>query len=207
MKTTTKVGGGLSLAAVAIISSVISLEGGFTTDPRDRGNWTTGVIGQGELKGTNYGISAMAYPSVDIKNLTKDQATYIYVTDYINRPGYSEIINLSHVVGQKVVDAGVNAGTARSSRWFQSALNAYNLGGKSYPIITVDGKVGPGTVAAFANLQRIRGKVKACELVLKAMDAQQGYHYLTVSNSSTYAVGWFDHRIGNVPVERCKEDK
>ena len=44
-------------------------EGGFTNDPNDRGNWTSGKIGVGELKGTKYGISAMAYPLEDIKNI------------------------------------------------------------------------------------------------------------------------------------------
>jgi len=34
---------------------VIGHEGGYTDDPRDRGNWTGGATGRGELKGTKYG--------------------------------------------------------------------------------------------------------------------------------------------------------
>ena len=48
---------------------LIGHEGEFTNDPKDRGNWTTGVIGRGQLKGTKFGISAMTYPHLDIINL------------------------------------------------------------------------------------------------------------------------------------------
>ena len=49
---------------------LIDHEKGLSLDPKDRGNWTTGVIGKGELKGTKYGVSAMSYPHLDIRNLT-----------------------------------------------------------------------------------------------------------------------------------------
>lgn len=49
---------------------VIGEEGGYSNDPTDPG---------GETK---YGISHRAYPSIDIKNLTLDQAKAIYHSDY-----------------------------------------------------------------------------------------------------------------------------
>ena len=68
--------------------------------------------------------------------------------------------------------------------------------------------VGPSTTAAFAALAKKRGNRKACELVLKLMDAQQGAEYLhltqTVNRSlESFMVGWVDNRVGNVPLERC----
>ena len=33
-------------------------EGGLSLDPNDRGNWTGGKKGSGELRGTKYGIAA-----------------------------------------------------------------------------------------------------------------------------------------------------
>lgn len=194
-------------AAAAIIAAVVAVEGGYTNDPRDRGNWSTGVIGQGELKGTKYGISAMAYPSVDIKNLTQEEATNLYIRDYITKPGYGDLITLSPVVGQKVVDAGVNAGTYRASLWFQTTMNSLSRDGKDFPKLTLDGKIGKGSVSAYASLQRVRGKVKACELTLKLMDAQQATHYMGLSTAKDYLVGWVDHRVGNVPLTRCLEDR
>lgn len=198
---------GLTGATAAILAAVFAMEGGLTTDPKDRGNWTTGVIGQGELKGTNFGISAMAFPSVDIKNLTQEQATNIYVTNYINKPGFGDIITLSPAVGQKVVDAGVNAGTSRSSRWFQQSMNSLSRGGVDFPQINVDGKIGAGTIKSFETLRRIRGNVRACELTLKLMDAQQATHYTSLTKTPQYIPGWVDHRIGNVPLSKCQEDK
>lgn len=198
---------GLTGATAAILAAVFAMEGGLTTDPKDRGNWTTGVIGQGELKGTNFGISAMAFPSVDIKNLTREQATNIYVTNYINKPGFGDIITLSPAVGQKVVDAGVNAGTSRSSRWFQQSMNHLSRGGVDFPQINVDGKIGAGTIQAFESLRRVRGKVRACELTLKLMDAQQATHYTSLVKTPQYIPGWIDHRISNVPLSKCQEDE
>lgn len=49
---------------------VVGLEGGYTNNAKDPG---------GETK---YGISKKAYPSVDIQNLTLDQAKGIYAKDY-----------------------------------------------------------------------------------------------------------------------------
>ena len=40
----------------------LGCEGGFTVNPRDRGNWTGGEIGVGKFNGTNFGLSAAAYP-------------------------------------------------------------------------------------------------------------------------------------------------
>jgi lysozyme family protein len=198
---------GLSTTVAAVVAAIFAVEGGFTLDQNDRGNWTSGVVGQGELKGTNHGISAMAYPTLDIKNLTQEEATNIYIRDYISKPGYGDLITLSPAVGQKVVDAGVNAGTSRSSRWFQQSMNSLSRGGVDFPQINVDGKIGPGSIKSFEALRRIRGNVRACELTLKLLDAQQAIHYTSLSNFPQYVPGWIDHRIGNVPLSKCQEDK
>lgn len=54
---------------------VVGLEGGYVNDPKDPG---------GETK---WGISKRAYPTLDIKNLTLEQAQQIYLTDYWDRCG------------------------------------------------------------------------------------------------------------------------
>jgi lysozyme family protein len=53
-----------------IFKKVIGHEGGYVDDKDDRG---------GETK---YGVSKKAYPNVDIKNLTLENAQEIYYTDY-----------------------------------------------------------------------------------------------------------------------------
>ena len=52
------------------IPIVLENEGGYVNDPADPG---------GETK---YGISKRSYPALDIKNLTVEQATAIYLRDF-----------------------------------------------------------------------------------------------------------------------------
>lgn len=90
---------------------VVGEEGGYTCDPDDAGNWTSGVCKAGLLRGTKYGISAKSYPSLDIKNLTLEAAREIYRRDYWAplgcdaRPWGAALC---------VFDAGVNQGVARA---------------------------------------------------------------------------------------------
>ena len=196
--TKTKVAGGSSAVLASIIAAIFAMEGGYVFNPSDPGGETNHGITKAVA--VDYGYTG------SMRALDKDTATNIYVTNYINKPGYRELIAISHVVGHKVVDAGVNAGTSRSSRWLQEALNSLNRGGKDYPPIYVDGIVGSGTINAYAGLQKARGKVLACEMVIKLMDAQQAAHYMSLKHLSMFTPGWVSHRIGNVPVSRCKEE-
>lgn len=66
----------------AAIESLLKVEGGFQDYYHDRGNWTGGAVGAGELRGTKYGISAASYPELDIRNLTRDDAVAIYARDF-----------------------------------------------------------------------------------------------------------------------------
>lgn len=126
----------------------------------------------------------------------------IYYKDYIEKPGYVPLLEIQPVVAEKLVDGAVNAGPGRASRWFQIGLNALNRDGKDYPDVVVDGQVGAKTIAAYQGLERARGRVKACELMLKVLDIQQGYHYLSLK-METFTVGWIDNRIGQVDPKRC----
>lgn len=192
-----KIGGGLTIGIAAILATVFQMEGGYVNNPKDPG---------GE---TNHGVTVAVARSHgytgSMKDLTKGMAEEIYYEDYIKKPGYEEVCKSSLAVCHKLIDAGVNAGPGRSSRWFQQSLNSLSRGGTDYPQLTVDGKVGPGTVSAYQKLEAKRGRVKACELVLKLMDVQQGQHYMSLTNLNTFTVGWVDHRIQNVPLSKCKE--
>ena len=196
--TKTKVGGSIGGVAAAIIAAVFALEGGHSNDPGDPG---------GE---TNHGITKQVAVSKGytgpMKDLTKEMASSIYYDDYIVKPRLLPMLDLSPAVSQKLVDAGVNTGTGRPSRWFQQSMNSLSRGGKDYPQINVDGKVGTGTISSYKSLQKVRGKIKACELTIKLLDAQQATYYMSLTNLPQYTVGWVDNRIGNVPVSRCKEE-
>lgn len=189
--------GGASGAVLAIIGAVLALEGGYVNNPKDPG---------GE---TNHGITkqvAVAHGYTgSMVNLPQEVAVNIYRQDYITKPGFEPFVTLSPAVAEKLVDAGVNVGPARPSRWLQTSLNSLNRGGQDYPPIQVDGKVGRGTVEAYQGLVRVRGKVTACELIIKTMDAQQATYYMSLTHMPSFTPGWVIHRIGNVPISRCKE--
>jgi len=96
--------------------SIIAHEGGYTDDPRDRGNWSTGKIGEGVLLGTKYGISAMSYPKLDIKNLTRDEAVAIYERDFWARIPADLPDGLRWIA----FDAAVNHGPQRALEWLKN---------------------------------------------------------------------------------------
>lgn len=190
---------GGSGAVAAILAAVFAFEGGYVNDPRDPGGETNHGITVAVARDHGY-----AGPMQD---LPKEKATEIYLDDYITKPGYDELIALSPAVGHKVVDAGVNTGTRQSSLWFQRSMNALSRGGQDFPQINVDGKLGTGSIKAYEALRRVRGNVRACELTIKLMDAQQASHYMSLTKTPQYIPGWIDHRIGNVPLSKCQEDK
>lgn len=98
---------------------VIGKEGGYDRDPHDRGNWTSGKIGVGELKGTKYGVAAHVYPHLDIKNLTVEDARKIQRRDYADKVAYDA---LPAGVDVSVFDMAYNAGPGRSLKLLNAAL-------------------------------------------------------------------------------------
>ncbi|TSA80780.1 hypothetical protein FNU79_16180 [Deinococcus detaillensis] len=92
---------------------VIGHEGGYGADPRDRGNWTDGAFGQkgGILKGTKYGVAAHAYPTLDIRNLTLEDARAIYKQNYWDRAACD---HLPPPLALVVFDTAINSGVSRA---------------------------------------------------------------------------------------------
>lgn len=190
--------GGSGLAGI-IISAVVFLEGGYVNDPRDPGGETNHGITKRVARDHGY-LGSMI-------DLPQEYAKAIYIETYVNKPSYNLVLQRSPAVAHKLIDAGVNTGPYRSSLWFQRALNSLNRGGLDYANIKTDGVIGPATMRAYASLEQKRGAVKACELVIKLIDAQQASHYMSLTNLPQYTVGWVDHRIGNVPLSQCTEYK
>lgn len=97
--------------------------GGWTIDRNDRGNWTGGAVGKGELKGTKWGIAANTYPDLDIRNLTRAQADAIYIRDYWTW-AYGDLWPAG--IDQVTYDATVNSGRGRGPLWTCRALGFAN---------------------------------------------------------------------------------
>lgn len=96
-------------------------EGGFQKMKNDKGNWTGGKVGVGELKGTNCGVSAASYPDLDIENLTKDQIMEIYHDDWYVK---LSIMEYPSEFQYQVFDAMVHHGSWHTSKMIQRAVGA-----------------------------------------------------------------------------------
>lgn len=110
---------------------VIGHEGGYVNDVRDPG---------GETK---YGISKRAYPNVNIRELTLDQAKEIYRRDYWDRLHLDE---LPDAIRYDLFDAAVNSGVSAAAKFLQRAAGT-----------TADGVIGKMTITAAngMDLQRL----------------------------------------------------
>lgn len=113
----------MSVKFMLAINRVLGHEGGYVNDPQDPG---------GE---TNWGISKRSYPTVDIKNLTRNQAIAIYHKDFWVKAHCEE---LSDGAGYQLLDSAVNSGIPQSMRFAQRALG-----------VADDGYYGPYTYQAF----------------------------------------------------------
>ena len=187
---------GVSAAVAGIIGAVLLAEAGYVNHPSDPGGETNyGITKQVAVANGYYG---------PMKQMPKDFAWSVYYDQYLGKPGYDKLLPHSVAVVEELVDTGVNTGVSRSSTWFQKAVNSLSRGGKDYGLITVDGKVGQQAINAYAALEKKRGRVKACEMVIKLVDAQQAAHYMSLNKLSDFTPGWVDHRIGNVSLDKCK---
>lgn len=180
-----------------ILATILSFEGGYVNDPRDPG---------GETK---YGITLEVAREYGYQgkliDLSLKQAQQIYTDEYINKPKFNLILEITPAVAHKLIDAGVNTGIYRSSLWFQKALNALSRNGKDYPKVDEDGKIGESTINSYKKFLEKRGTIKGCEMIIKLIDAQQGTYYMSLKRLSDFTVGWVDNRIGNVALSQCEK--
>ena len=141
-----------------IIEVVLEHEGGYVNDPKDPG---------GE---TNFGIAKRSNPDVDIKNLTKAEATLIYKTKYWDK---NKVESLPEELWHIYFDMCVNMGRSRAVKILQQS--AVNRGTN----IKVDGGLGPNTIKALkgVELERVRAfRVRYyVELVNKKPDLEKFY--------------------------------
>lgn len=110
-------------------------EGGYKCEREDRMDWTGGIVGKGELRGTKYGISAGTYPNLAIQSLTLEEAKAIYKRDWWDRFRGDEI---EYELAFQIFDADVNHGKGNGARFLQDALG-----------LAPDGSIGPITLKAL----------------------------------------------------------
>lgn len=135
------------------VERVLRWEGGYGNDPNDKG---------GETK---FGISAAAYPSLDVKNLTIDKALEIYLRDYWLA---NHCDKMPYPVALIVFDSSVNQGVRTAAMMLQKCLD-----------VEIDGDIGPVTIAACM-----------APGVVQKFAAERIYRYTHCSGWERYGVGW-----------------
>lgn len=146
--------------------NVIGVEGGFTKDPEDNGNWTGGKKGVGKLVGTKYGVSAASYPSLDIENISIEDAKTVYHKAYwIPIKGDS----LPFHIANAVFDCAINSGISTSSKLLQRSIG-----------VTEDGIIGEATLNAIRNNDN----------ALTSFMTTRAVFYARLAKFELYGKGW-----------------
>ena len=152
-------------------------EGGYTADPRDSGNWSSGIVGKGTLIGSNMGVGAPAliswlHPHPVTAGMMRTLAPHVYGSlaeaRYWTPMGCTL---LQPGLDLMVFDYGWNRGQRSSVLALQRVL-----------AVAQDGKVGTETWTA---INRIGASV-----VLHDLAEEQECEYRSLHNFDVYGDGW-----------------
>jgi lysozyme family protein len=143
---------------------LIGHEGGYVNDPKDPG---------GE---TNWGISKRAYPQLDIRALTRDDARRIYRADFWDRVHGDEMYD---GVAFQTFDFAVNSGIETAVRYLQRACG-----------VADDGHWGPVSRAAVA--------ARTETDVIMLLNAERLDYMTRLSNWPDASRGWARRIAGNL---------
>ena len=189
----------------ALVDALIEREGGYVNHPDDKGGPTCFGITEAVARAHGY-----AGP---MRQLPRAEAAAIYRRLYWQRPRFDEVAKRSRRLAAELFDTGANMGPAVAVTFLQRALTALNRGGKDYPDLTPDGRIGPATLAALDAFLATRGtspavgvdggdqqRISGETVLLRALEALQGERYLRLAErrpaNEAFLYGWLANRIG-----------
>lgn len=155
---------------------------------------------------TKYGITLKALATyrkievtaVDVENLTREEAIAIYTENYINKPGFANLVDIDNTVGLECIDTGVNMGPIIATMFLQRSLNAFSNNGTLWPKIIVDGQCGQATINVVHDMQLLRGQEGMAVLSI-LLNCMQGNKYLELAENNikdgSFIYGWIKNRI------------
>jgi len=142
------------------VEFVLKHEGYYSNDPHDAG---------GETK---YGISKRAYPNLDIKNLSRDDAINIYKHDYWDKLPAGLPANIHCAL----FDCAVNTGISRAIRLLQTAVRVRPDG--------VWGRISQGALNKLGNKE-----------TLLSFTTERIMFYSALNNFGRFGKGWVNRTI------------
>ena len=173
----------------SLIDDLIDREGGYANHPADRGGATYWGVTEATARADGYTGAMRALP----------RAAAIYRRLYWTAPGFDRVAACAPTIAAELFDTGANMGVAVAAGFLQRALNALNRGASHYPDLVLDGRIGPGTLAALDAFLAHRG-AGGETVLLKALEALQGERYVALAErrpaNEAFLYGWLANRIG-----------
>lgn len=164
----------------AIIDSIVQREGGYVDHPNDVP--TKYGITQDTLKRfLNQPVS-----KADIANLQRDDAESIYREEYVKPFEFITDLRL----GNFLVNSAVQHGTEVAARWLQAALQ-----------VQVDGRLGPVTQAAYANVSPQTIPSLLLDLVQERLQFYANILHRRTSKW-VFAAGWLNRLADDLTVPK-----
>jgi len=180
------------MRAIDIIREVIAVEGRYVNDPSDSGGETN--------KGITERVARRGGYTAAMRNLTAADAERIYRQLYWQPICGDALLDYSELIAREVYDTAVNMGVGRAAEFLQRALNVLNNGGRHYRDLTVDGDIGPATLAALRALLHKRGG-EGEQLLYRMLNALQGAFYVELAErrqkDEKYIYGWYKNRVAS----------
>ena len=174
-----------------LIEELIEREGGYVNHPADKGGPTR--FGITEAVARAHGFAGA------MTELPRDEAAAIYRRLYWLRPRFDQVADRFPRVAAELFDTGANMGPGVAATFLQRALTALNRGGKDFPDLVPDGRVGPVTLAALDSFLEARGKKGGETVLIRALEALQGERYLRLAErrpaNEAFLYGWLANRI------------
>lgn len=167
----------------------VGLEGGYSNDPADSGGET--------MHGITVTVArAYGYEGA-IREMPLAVAQHIYRQGYWLPMGCGDIAWCSPRLAAELFDGAVNCGVPTASRWLQRSLNALNNGGRRWPDVVEDGRIGQVTLSTlFAALKHPEGGE---HVLLTALNVLQGAHYIDLVRARVkdekFLRGWLLNRV------------
>jgi lysozyme family protein len=169
---------------------VVLIEGGYSDDPNDPGGATSYGITEAVARANGY--------TGDMRALPRETAELIYRRQYWDTLRLDGVNALSPDIAEEMFEEAVNMGVGTAGKFLQRALTALNRNGVDYPDLTVDGVIGPMTIAALKAYLTKRG-MDGAAVMLHALNAQQACRYIEIVESrpasENFLYGWISKRV------------
>lgn len=175
-----------------VIDDLIAVEGGYSDHASDKGGATNHGITERTARANGY--------QGDMRDLTKDQARAIYLSEYWHRPNFDQVYAIAPSIGMEMLDSGVLSGPLRAAKWLQIVLNRMNKRELLYKDLVTDGQIGPVTLRALSTYMQHRRSQDGERVLYTALNVMQGHHLMITAPehhkpNADFVFGWIRNRV------------